>query len=456
MQTQSANTLEHDSKKTAPLSLHARASGRSLKMLGVAALVGIQSFTAGEAIAQSSSHPDSVSPLKPNPYIKHQDPWRWDVRTQVFLRAGFIGRFNGEFREELSGSWDIENFQYIFPLVRQGGHYWTPNEEFTTSLRIDDDEYVPEPEVLFTEETRSPYLWWRSNAVTDHVNQLHVIQTTHVVSASTKFDESKAKQIPWPDSWSTEATKFLAPIIDRVDKPIDTKGQDRLIELLDQWIEGNDPKSIDQVTLAKFLTGKVIEHVRIVHGSIASRASSRVLFNQEFRDGLTNLSNGFSGLAVRSADQIALEPAGSRLDLSSMLTSVLRAAGIPARTVVCYNNNVFIEEGDRIQAIVEFALYDEQNDQILWIPIDVEKLLDNGRRSAYYEQPWDYFGNHDELNFYVPLAHYFHPQANYQAYAFPGLYGFRAQPDIGNRVTQRILIEVNNTASRGDDPVRKP
>jgi hypothetical protein len=108
-----------------------------------------------QASAQSMSHPDSKSPLKPNPYLKHQDPWRWDIRSQVFLRAGVVVIDHSQYREERTGSFSIEDFEYIYPIVREGGHYWSPNEDVEAKLRIDDAEFTPEPKVLQTPDSHT-------------------------------------------------------------------------------------------------------------------------------------------------------------------------------------------------------------------------------------------------------------------------------------------------------------
>jgi len=418
----------------------------------VATLISASGF---KASAQSMSHPDSISPLKPNPYLKHQEPWRWDIRSQVFLRAGIVVINRREYREERTGSFSIEDFEYIYPIVREGGHYWSPNEDVDATLRIDDAEFTPKPTILQTPDSHSPYAWWRSNQRDKRTHQLHFTQLSHIVCADTVFNEELAKQIPWPDAWPADAERFLSPIVDQVHDPVDPQAQDHLARLVDGWMEGNDPKSIDQVTLAKFLTGKVIEHVRVRRGSMLLAPTVHTQTNDDVLQGFSVFPlSSWSGFIVRSADQVAIEPAGTALDLSTMLTAVLRTAGIPARLVICYDNSQTVQVEERVRAIVEFAMYDKERDQTLWIPVDPQELRDNGRRSQYYKQPWLYFGTHDQLRNFVPLAYYFHPPVNYKAYGYPGLFGLKTSPDIGDRISQILSIDVINTPVRGDDPKR--
>ncbi|MEQ9206627.1 MAG: transglutaminase domain-containing protein [Phycisphaerales bacterium] len=278
-------------------------------------------------------------------------------------------------------------------------------------------------------------------------------QVSHIVSADTVFDERLAKSIPWPKSWPLEAESFLTPVVDQVNDDIDMEGQDRLTMMVDRWLEGNNPKSIDQVTLVKYLTGKVIEHVRVTRSpEIYAPTVHRQSLSEVLSDGFSSFpSSSWTGFLARSADQIALDPSGSPLDLSSMLVGVLRAAAVPARVVVCYDNSNVLQANERIHAIVEFAMYDSDRDQLLWIPVDPERLRDNGRRSNTYTQSWEYFGTHDQLHNYVPLAYYFHPPVNYNAFGYPALYGIRTMPSMEEGISQVISVDVMNSPLRADE-----
>ncbi len=434
-------------------------------------LIALWSFTSvQQASAQSSSHPDSVSPLKPNPYFRHADPWRWDIRSQITLQAGLYFRNNSGYREDVTAWWDLPDFEFIYPVVRQGGFYWSPNEDVQSTLWIDHIKFKPEPEVLQTPDSHVKYVWWRSNQRDRQTRSLRLSQVSHIVSADTVFDEKLASEIPWPQSWPENAGLFLTPIVDRVVEPVNPEGQDQLARLIDQWTQGNDPKSISQVTLVKYLTAQVLDYVRVERGQ---SQFSPTIINGNVRSlldgfppdpfsfgGFSSISrSSWSGFNVRSADQVALDPSGSSiLDMSMMLTSVLRQVGVPARIVVCFINDPKALLDERIVAIVEFALYDKERDQVLWIPIDLDRLRDNGRGTNVYKQRWDYFGTHDQLHNIIPIAYYFHPPVNYKAYGYPGLYGLKTTPDIGNGVTQIISIDVMNTPQTIDDykPKRKP
>ncbi len=405
--------------------------------------------------------------MKPNPYLKHQNPWRWDIHTQVFLRAGSVVVLNRSREnalrsrfEERSLWWQVDEIEYIYPVMLDGGHYWSPNKDVEVSLRADDQKLDPMPQRLQTPESHIPYIWWRSRFTDTRIRQLHFRQISHVVCAVTVFDEQLAKQIQWPYSWPEEAERFLTPVVDPIQGPVDLPAQDHLTKLVDRWMDGNDPRSIDEVTLAKFLTGKVIEHVRVGRSSLESTVFFPTLYNNttssnDIEGFAPTPSDAWAGYNARSADQVAVEPLGSALDLSTMLVAVLRTAGVPARLLICYDKSNRIDPLDRIRGMVEFAMYDKDRDQVLWIPIDPQLLKDNGRRSNTYEQRWDYFGTHDRLRNFVPLAYYLHPPVSYNAFGYPGLYGFRVQPERDVAKSALISIDVMNSPIKAED-LKKP
>lgn len=442
---------------------------RLISLIAALSVLGL-----GSASAQSTSHPDAKSPLKPNQYLKHQEPWRWDITSQLILNADLIADRYGNNQDLVyrdtrrdqytTNSWDLPNFEFIYPVVRDGGFYWSPNEDIESLLRIDETAYTPEAKVLQTPDSHVKYAWWRSNQRDKETHELYFSQVSHIVSADTVFSEELAMQIPWPKAWSEDAARFLTPVVDRVTKPIKQEGLDRIEELVKEWTQNKDPKSIDQISLTKFLTGKVIEHVRVTRGRTEFRQSIRPSYQTRFGDVSDGVlqppiivpTSTYAGFNVRSADLVALEPEGSELDLTTLLTAVFRQAGVPARTVICFDNGLREEHDKRITAIVEFAMYDPASSQTLWIPVDPIRLRDSGRRSSNFAQRWLYFGTHDRLHDMVPLAYYFHPPVNYKAYGFPSLYGIKTTPDIGSSVSQYLSIDVMNTPVKAEDFKQNP
>jgi len=391
--------------------------------------------------AQSASHPEAKSPLPENPYLKYTDPWRWDIRTQLFLSAGFRyydikNPVNNSSSERIeSVRWYLEDLELVFPIIREGSFYWSPNEEIDASIRTDSRTELPDPKRMYTKTSGAEYSQWTSN-IDEYVYQLHIIHNSHIVVSDTVFDEKKARLLPWPEKWPTTPSRFLAPVVDSVGDDVALDADETVKKLLDFWIEDNDPDSIPQLDLVKFLTGKVIEHVQVRSppSEFASQPTKR------YENAVVVAGTSWSGFVVRPADEVAREPRGTKHDLATLLTSILRSANVPARTLVCVDqtNDDTIE---KVVSLVEFAMYDAERDITLWIPIDVDRLRLNGKRSTQYKQWWNYFGTHDMLNDYVPVAYYFHPPAGYIAYDLPALYGIRSSRPLPTYAVQTILID---------------
>lgn len=403
-------------------------------------LIALSTLLSPNALAQVASHPEAKSPMPENPYLKHTDPWRWDVRSQIFLRASRQVYYEpgqpitGENERERTRQWPMQDLEVIYPVLRTGGFYWSPNEETKVSIRVDDVKLKPDPVRMYTKGTRAEYTLWRSD-VKDYINAIHLIHDSHIVVADTIFDHKKAQHLPWPDKWDTPTKAFLTPVVDSVGEEVAVDAPDTIKILLDFWVEDKDPKGISELDLVKFLTGKVIEHVQVrgPPAEFSTRSGNRL--SPIFTGGTT-----WSGFVVRPADVVAREPNGTKHDLATLLTAVLRSAGVPARTVLCVDrteNDVL----EKMVSMVEFAMYDPERDFTFWVPIDVDKLRLTGKRAAQYKQWWNYFGTHDELNDYVPVAYYFHPPASYRAYDLPALYGIRSSSPLPEYIIQAVLID---------------
>lgn len=435
-----------------------------LCMILVAAVMASTAST--PAAGQVASHPDAKSPLPDNPYLKHTDPWRWDVRTQLFLRAGIqystnprqsAPNNNSSSERAVSVWWAMKDIEVIFPVVREGGFYWSPNEEVTATLRAGDFERETTQKRMYTKDTKSEYTLWRSE-INQNVHQMHLIHVSHVVTADTVFDHKKAQFLPWPTDWNDEATGFLTPVVDSVGYAVAADAPDTIKTLLDFWVEDKDPKAISELDLVKFLSGKVIEHVQVRGPSaeFSTQPVNRAPINAGETFAINALSgNAWGGFVVRSAEVVAREPQGSKHDLATLLTSVLRSAGVPARTLICVNQ-LENEELDKVVSLVEFAMYDPDRDLTFWVPIDIDRLRLTGKRASQYKQWWNYFGTHDELSDYVPIAYYFHAPASYRAYDLPAFYGIRSSVPLPDYAIQAVLIDPMVSPITAHDKRAKP
>lgn len=419
--------------------IQAHCASRSLCVFLIVALTC--AFAQTNASAQVPTHPDAKSPLPANPYMKHNNAWRWDIRAQVLMRGGVNTYYEpgqprtGESERTKTITWPMLDLEVVFPVIRSGGFYWSPNKEVEVSIRAGDFERTPKREQMYTKDSGAEYTRWESD-IKAEINQIHLIHESHIVVADTVFNERKARNLAWPDLWKEGADRYLTPVVDSVGKEPAADAAETVKTLLDFWVDNKDPKAIPELDLVKFLTGKVIEHVKVSTppAEFSNRGGNR-LSAVAFVGGTT-----WSGFVVRSAEVIAREPSGSKHDLATLLTAVLRSAGVPARTVACVND----KEDDVLQklvSLVEFAMYDPDLDLTFWVPIDVDKLRLNGRRSSQYKQAWNYFGTHDELHDYIPIAYYFHPPASYRAFDLPAFYGVQSSSPLPEYVIQSILID---------------
>lgn len=435
------------------------------RTLIAAALLVVLPATRAEG--QVPSHPDAQSPLKENPYLRHENAYRWDMVLQIFVRESSFDYVQGETVRTVTPDFAVDDLEVILPVMREGGFYWDTDTPVESRFRIKSNMYngitvtknhveeqTFEPTILEVPGTEAAYSLVEFPGAHNHIQIIHLRQRARVVSADTRFDERLAAELPWPDRWPESAELMLEPVVDRVVEPVEQEGVDAIAHLVDRWTEGQDPKSIPQITLVKYLTGHVLDYVRVGRPKAASsvRYSNRVLADLNQSGVPTNATGVWSGLNVRSGDLVALRPErSSPLDLSTFLTSVLRAAGVPARLAICFSTDEEVPVLDRIFGVVEFAMFDPDRDQLMWVPIDIERLRDSGRRLSSYKQPWLYFGTHDKLHEYVPVAHYYHPPVNYKAFGFPSFYGVRSNSPLSGFSTQHMMLDAMMAPVSGHD-----
>ena len=448
----------------------------------LAATLFVYMFNGSATLAQLANHPDATPPVPDNPYISYADPWRWTLRSQLFLTSGQIlsddpgtpGRTINE--RVITSFWQPSSLELVFPVVREGGFYWSPNRDIEIRLRLDDHEIfsnleryrrhgqqsenpidAPDSPIehKFVPETNAEYTFWHASDLHDEYRQLHMEHISYVVSAETVFNEKLARQLPWPEEWSPAAQAFLEPVVDTVGAPVPEDADDIIDELVEFWVgEGIDPQSGSQLDVVKFLTGKVVEYVAVRGPATEFTTRTSAGGRKEF----FVTTNAWGGHVVRPAHVVAKEPGGTRHDLAVLLTSVLRSVGVPARTVICVDE----DEPDRLLntvSIVEFAMYDPERDLTFWVPIDVDRVRLNGARASQYQRNWMYFGTHDELSHMIPVAYYFHPPARYQSYGLPLLYGIRSVDEtrpLPEYLIQTLVVEPIMTPVRGGEVPTKP
>ncbi len=228
---------------------------------------------------------------------------------------------------------------------------------------------------------------------------------------SSKIDETKAAQIPWPRTWPEEVQDGLQPQL---------------------FIESDEP--IFAETVERVSQGKL----RLVPPYIAAKELVRYCTNelQVSGDGLARREfRLLEGLEVDGALQSARRGGGSPLDLVCVCVALLRAANIPARPVIG------IEENAR--GLTTFASWAEfYLPEAGWIPFDPNELRGKGIRSKDVREPWSEFGTMKNLNRRVPLAFHYMPPATVQTPRYPAVWGWDPRPAGAPGAEQFITLEM--------------
>jgi|GEM_PF-1089674 len=257
-------------------------------------------------------------------------------------------------------------------------------------------------------------------------NRLSLNINAPIIASRLLYDEAEAEKVDWPKSWPEPAASALLPqyLIDWTGDPKERAETDKEIDaLLAKWLAGVDPKTIKPAVLAKRLASEVMTYIQPIGtgpGNLVYRS-----------DGLY-----VQGFKVVRALEIIKNPRVADEMYPVLLTAVYRRAGIPSRIII----GLDIEdkrERDPAKASsartkwvtwAEFALADEVNGEVVWVPVDLARQRRSSSRPGSLDRPWKYFGNHDELDYMIPLAFQFTPPAPVFVRGAPALWGWTVEP----------------------------
>jgi hypothetical protein len=357
--------------------------------------------------------------------------WTLKVRVHVYAEA-----------ETTSRTINIREMQFDTAAIVFPANYGTASSEldqerFKGEVRFDDRVVDDDP--VFQEGYPCGTRLARWEMLNKRGREMTLLVEIPVTAWETIFDEKGAERVPWPGQWSPTAETALRP-----DTFVDA-GSAEVKELVDQWLEGNDPKKLKPVTLAKFLAGRVWEHVQVSG------------------NGLEWSNLGFVGVNLQRASLTAKSGRGSEHDMTVLLAAVYRAAGLPARVVIGYDVSAKKEpekflkkEKDgptSIRAWVEFCLYDEGAQKELWVPVDVARMRASSSRVPALQKPWKYFGTHDELENVIPFAFQYHPPTTVVAHGAYAFWGWQTTPKV-QQVSQYLAFDAQTTPRRSSDRKR--
>jgi hypothetical protein len=278
--------------------------------------------------------------------------------------------------------------------------------------------------------------------------QMHLEVRMQGIAYNLKFNEAEAMKLPWPSVWppeAMEATKPEAFITHEVNGQEYQPSEIQVIkDLVATWTNGK-PESQPPVVTAKWISKQVGDMVQVSGSGFGYSRTGKI-----------------QGIDPMGAPRVAVSRRGSQFDMTCLLIACLREAGIPTRLVVGYDvasdkeERIFLEvrrtRSEDIRTWAEFALYDEKNDILTWVPIDIVAQRAQSSRLPDIAKPWDYFGNHKELQGVIPFAFQFQPPTTVRAYGTPGFWGWLVLPMAPERAEQWLTLHANSPSKRGGAP----
>lgn len=406
----------------------------------VAAAVGALGLSA-EALAQSGRGGGAAGGGR---ILERVNPKEWTLRATVNVRA--YQRTDPQTRMPIKDAWNFDSAAVVFPFAPETASHKTDERRLTGVLRLN-DRVADDSPTLIPKVYHSGQRLARWELVDWTGQEAGLEVEMQATSWQTKFDEEAAKRVGWPtEEWPALLKETFEPQM-YVDfgpdgEPYDMKPVDDLIK---RWTNGNDPKKLPPVTLAKFLAGEVQKAFQPSGNGMAYARTGEI-----------------EGINLQGAAETALRRRGSDFDIVTVLAAVYRRAGLPTRIVVGYDvgdDGDFLErkgarEGPR--AWVEFALWDGSTlREPVWVPVDVIRMRRASSRPRPLEQTWDYFGTHNELNAVVPFTFHFHPPTSVRAYGSPAFWGWLVMPAPPERADQALRFNAFATPKRGGQPAEQ-
>ncbi len=427
---------------------------------------------------QPASKPAPGQPVPPRntelttgPYVIREMPKEWTLRSRIRVTstppgmgAQILAMPPGQQRDDNAvnaGSnpgFRFQTLTVVFPIAPPtAGAEPQSDDQIEGWLKVDDKEVVSRPGLKskggggkdlgggarlaqFSTRTGSGPDEVADGAAREVEMQIEVPMTCY----RTKFDDRTAAEVDWPKSdWPPVVKSVFQPQV-YVETGNDGKPYDqaKLKETLTRWLGGTDPKANKPVKLAKLIAAEVVRDIQ------PSGDSKAVLRTGELQ-----------GFLLNGIDRTLAEGKGTEFDITCLLTAAYRAAGLPARLVI----GVEAEEVDRkflekksgkgqLRSWVEFALYDEVNNTLNWVPVDIAKIRKQSSRPQPVDRPWKFFGTHDELNLITPVSLHFHPPTSVIAYSVPGLWGWMITPTPPATAYQALYFDAYRSSKRANDP----
>lgn len=245
-----------------------------------------------------------------------------------------------------------------------------------------------------------------------------------VAVSSLAMDERVVPEVKWPaqgDAWPADAKSALEPefLIDyQGDRSEIAENQAAIDALLKRWLGGADPKASGPIELARELTGYVMGEVNFANDM------------EYFGEG-----NYIVGLRTQTVSKTLADRRGTEAQVAQLLVAVLRRVGLPARTVFGVDLEDRRKQDDRdrtrgskanLRAWAEFAVLDPKTKQAVWIPIDIRRQRQASSQAPRPNVAWRFVGNHEDMEYLIPVAFHMHPPIDASQYSRPNLCGWQS------------------------------
>lgn len=450
-------------------------AGKTIKRVGGAlALCAGLAWSGAQANAQNNRNPrpDPNAPLADR-LLPRGKTEQWVLVVDIYYpglrldapplnHQGVIRPdFDPMHRTVLPGEWqkvmqmaakgvEFKTAAMVFPVPLATAGHAAQMGTFTSQMKLD-GQVIATEEPKFTEGYQSGERLARWDMRDVSGRRLNLRIKVPVTCWETGFNEEEAARIDWPKGeWPAVVKSALEPVylVEWATEEKEIAESKRLLDgLRNNWLNQRDPKTIKPVALAKELAGRVQEFCDNSGGdSVYQTAPGNVL-----------------GLITMTVPEVMGSKRCLRLDPASFLAAVYRNAGLPARTVYGYDMSGELDRlagrsgWSTITAWTEFAVMDEKSGSVVWVPVDVLRLRLSGSRMQRLDRPWRFFGQHDDLDYMIPISFHAHPPTGVTVRGLPAFWGWLCTPEtpaLPHSIRIEAVAQNSREKQRNDESER--
>lgn len=232
---------------------------------------------------------------------------------------------------------------------------------------------------------------------------------------NSRINDAAARAVPWPARWPEEVRDALVP---------------------QQFIESDDPifaETVERVSGGRLrdVTPYVAAKEFIRHTLLNLHVSGKGIVRRNDRS--------IIGIDVVGAKATAAEGTGTRPDVVNTCIAMLRAAEIPARTVIGTTEDPLTRNKGEYIVWGEFYLPETG-----WVPFDIDELRAQNLRALEVNEPWRGIGELDDHNRRIPLAYHYLPPVTAQSPEHPAIWGWDPRPSTSESLYQVINMRINS------------